>query len=330
MTLQERDTPMRVVYWAKLALARALITERLKSLDGVDLVVANTLPELLAALPGAQALILYDAPHSEAEVVVKALADPTSTVRWMHFITAGREGFESAGLPKNIAITYAAGAVSPAVAEHAMAMLLAIGRRVPDMLIQQAERKWDRAIGLKAFSLEGLTMLLVGFGHIGRELVPRAKAFGMKVNCVSRSATPEPMLDKVYALNDLHEALNTADVIVIAIALTEQTHQMMGFKEFAACKKGSVLINIARGGIVDQVALREALESGQLAGAGIDVTDPEPLPADDQLWNAPNLLLSPHYGGGGSPESLRRLADGTVENLQRLMQGVPLHNIVVT
>ncbi len=321
---------MRVVYWTRLALARPQITERLKAMADVDLVIVDTVPALLAALPQAEALLLYDAPKADAAQVVSALDAPGNTVRWMHFITAGREGFEAAGLPKNVAITYAAGAVSPAVAEHAMALLLALARRVPDMLVQQAAHRWDRAIGTRAFSLEGMTMTIVGFGQIGRELAVRARAFGMQVHCVSRSGAPDPLLDKTYPLTALHAGLAAADVVVVAIAMAPETRGLIGAAEFAACKKGAVLINIARGAILDQAALGAALQSGQLGAAGLDVTDPEPLPADDPLWGAPNLLLSPHYAGGGSAASLRRLADGVEDNLRRLMRGEPLqHRVAV-
>ena len=139
---------MRVLYWARLGLARAAITEGLRAVPGCELAVAETTDQVIAALPGTQALVLYDAPVADARRVTSAIAG--SPVRWMHFVSAGREGFEAAGLPRGVTITYAAGAVAPTVAEHAMALLLALARRVPEMVAQQAERRWDRALATRA------------------------------------------------------------------------------------------------------------------------------------------------------------------------------------
>src|SRR5262245_40992571 len=171
---------MRVVYWARLALARTGLIEGLRAVPGCDLVVVETTDELLAVLPDSEALVLFDAPLADAKRVAAAIAAPGSRLRWMHFISAGREGFEAAGLPAGPAITYAAGAVAPTVAEHAMALLLALGRRVPEMVAQGSERRWDRGLQVRAFSLEGRTMAIVGMGHIGQGVARRAKAFGVK------------------------------------------------------------------------------------------------------------------------------------------------------
>src|SRR5690554_2559159 len=125
---------MRVVYWARLQLAKRQVIEALQAVPGAELTVVEQLPDLLAALKGADALIAYDAPPPQAKQVVEALSAEDNSVRWMHFLTAGREGFDAVGLPANVAVTYPAGCVAPTVAEHAMALLLALMRRVPAML----------------------------------------------------------------------------------------------------------------------------------------------------------------------------------------------------
>src|SRR5262245_10825480 len=135
---------MRVVYWARMQLARRQVTDALQAIPGVELAVVEQLPDLLSTLKGAEALVLYDAPAVQARQVVDALSAPGSTVRWIHFLAAGREGFEAVGLPQNIPVTYPAGCVAPTVAEHAMALLLALMRRVPSMLEYQAQRNWSR------------------------------------------------------------------------------------------------------------------------------------------------------------------------------------------
>ena len=319
---------MRVVFWASVPLARREVIERLQTVPGAELTVVESLPDLLAALPGAEALVLYDAPEAKAREVVAALNAPGNTVRWMHFVSAGREGFEAVGLPAGVTVTYAAGGVAPTVAEHAMALVLALGRRVPAVLAQQAERKWSRAPSAQATSLEGGVMAIVGYGQIGRELARRARAFGMRVVAVSRTVKTDELLDECHPLAELHRVLATADVVVVAIALTAQTRHLFDRQALAACKPGALLVNVARGGVIDQAALAEALASGHLGGAGLDVTDPEPLPASDPLWDAPGLIITPHYAGGGSPVSMARLGDGVAANLQRLMAGEPLHDVV--
>jgi phosphoglycerate dehydrogenase-like enzyme len=316
---------MRIVYWTKLQLAKALLIEQLGAVPGVDLTVAENLPALLSAIPGAEGVVLYDAPENEARQVIEALRAPGNTVRWLHFVSAGREGFDAVGIPSGIAVTYAAGGAAPAVAEHAMALLLALGRRIPDVLGQQAQRKWDRMPpASRAWSLEGKTVAIVGFGHIGQELARRIRPFGAKIIGLSRSIKPDASLDESRPLSELRAVLPRADAVVISIALTAETHHLLDRSAFAVFKPGAYLVNVARGGVIDQAALCEVLASGKVGGAGLDVTDPEPLPAGDPLWDCPNLILSPHFGGSGSPATLARLANGAAENLRRFKAGDPL------
>lgn len=319
---------MNILYWARLKLAARLIEEGLAAVPGCALTVVESTDEVLQRLPAAEGLVLYDAPLADARRVVAAIGEPASRLRWMHFVSAGREGFEAAGLPRRPAITYAAGAVAPTVAEHAMALLLALGRRVPEMVAQGAERRWDRALAQRAVSLEGRTLAILGMGHIGQGVARRAQAFGMRTVGLSRGAAPDAALDESLPLSRLHEVLARADAVVVAIALTEGTRHLLDAAALAACKPGAFIVNVARGGVIDQVALAQALHAGHLGGAGLDVTTPEPLPAGDPLWFAPNVLISPHFGGGGSEASQRRLADSVVGNLRRLMAGEALTGLV--
>jgi phosphoglycerate dehydrogenase-like enzyme len=321
---------LRIVYWARLQLARQEIIAAVDAMPGVELQVTASLAETLAALPGAQGLVLVHGPQEEAQQVFAALRAPGNTVRWMHFISAGREGYEELGWPPGIVVSYAGGGVAPAVAEHAMALMLALCRRVPDMVqVVMARRAWDRTlVAPRARSLEGATLVIVGHGHIGRELARRARAFDMRIVTVARTPRPDPLVDEALPLSSLHAALAQADVVAVTIALTPETTHLLGEAEFAACKKGALVINVARGPIIDQPALVRALHAGQIGGAGLDVSDPEPLPADDALWNAPNVLVSPHFAGSGSPRSVQRLAQGVADNLRRLLAGQPLEHVV--
>jgi phosphoglycerate dehydrogenase-like enzyme len=262
--------------------------------------------------------------------VLAALRSPGNTVRWLHFISAGLEGYEELGWPPGVTVTYAGGGVAPTVAEHAMALMLAMARRVPDMVrVIMPPHAWDRAlIAPKARSLEGGTLVIVGYGHIGHQLAKRARAFDMHVVTVSRSQRLDGHVDEALPLAQLHAALGRADVIVVSIALTPETTHLIGEREFASCKPGALLVNVARGAVLDQGALVRALHSGQIGGAAVDVTDPEPLPADDPLWDCPNLIVSPHFAGSGSPHSVRRLASGVADNARRLLAGEPLQHVV--
>lgn len=321
---------MRIVYWARLQLARQQIIDAVAGIPGVTLQLTSTLEETLAALPGAVGLLLVHGPSDEARKVYAVLQAPGATVRWLHFISAGREGYEDIGWPAGVAVTYAAGGVSPAVAEHAMALLLALARRVPDLIgAVMPRRAFDRTlVAPKARSLEGSTLVIIGHGHIGRELAKRARAFDMRVVAVARSPHGDSNVDASLPLTQLRAGLAQADAIAVAIALTPATTHLLSDAEFAACKPGALLVNVARGPIVDQRALARALANGQIGGAGLDVTDPEPLPPDDPLWDSPNLIISPHYAGSGSPLSVQRLARGVADNVRRLQAGEPLLNVV--
>jgi phosphoglycerate dehydrogenase-like enzyme len=306
---------MNIIYWTNAALGKAAIVARLEARTDVTLTVAATLDEVLAALPTADGLVLYDAPVAQARTLVAALAAPSS-VRWLHVLTAGREGLDAAGIPEHLAVTSAAGATAPAVAEHALALLLAIGRRLPESVATNGAAKWDRSMAPRASSLEGATLAIVGYGRIGKEIAQRAKPFGPRIVAVSRTPAGDNLIDAFHPLGELHAVLGTADAVAVSIALTPETRHLFDARAFAACKRGALLVNIARGGVIDQAALCAALASGQLGAAGLDVTDPEPLPDGDPLWHAPNILISPHYAGAGSPKSIERIAASVIDNLE--------------
>jgi phosphoglycerate dehydrogenase-like enzyme len=154
------------------------------------------------------------------------------------------------------------------------------------------------------------------------------KSFGARVIAVARTARPDDVADRVVASADLHAALAQADALVITAALTEETRGMVGAAALAALKAGAVLVNIARGAIVDTDALIAALRSGHLVAAGLDVTDPEPPPVDHPLWDCPNLIVTPHISGLGSPAVQRRIGDVVRANLGRFLAGERLAHIV--
>lgn len=316
---------MKVVFWAKMSLARDAIPAALSAIEGTELVVATDLAGVMAALDDAEALILPDAPPDVARQVVDRIEAPGSKVRWMHFLTEGREGFEATGLPSGVAVTTPGGAVAPAVGEHCLALLLALARNLPRIVALQGARHWSRSeASVGARSLEDMTLAIYGYGQIGGEVARRARAFGMRVVGVSRSGTADAVADAVVPLDQADEVLRTADVLVLTVPLTDATWHLVDRAFLKRLKPGALLVNMARGGIVDQAALAEALAEGHLGGAAVDATDPEPLPDDHPLWDAPNLIISPHFAAAGSPASARRLARGAAENLRRLAAGEAL------
>ncbi len=217
----------------------------------------------------------------------------------------------------------------PTIADHAFAMLLALTRDLPYYLDAAQSGSWNRrGSGSPPIALEGRTLLVVGLGGIGSEVARRGKGFGMRVVATRRSDTPPPSyVDRQGRADDLLELLPEADVVALCVPLTKQTEGMIGRREFEAIKPGAYLINVARGKLVDTEALVEALESGRLAGACLDVTDPEPLPPDHPLWTMPNVIITPHMSGR-SALTVDRMRAIYLDNLLRFGAGEPLLNVV--
>jgi phosphoglycerate dehydrogenase-like enzyme len=221
------------------------------------------------------------------------------------------------------------GVHGPAIADHAMAMLLSLTRNLRFYDAAQRQGEWaERDTPTPCVSLHGRTMLVVGMGGIGEEIARRAHGFGMRVIATRRSETPAPdFVERVGKPDQLLGMLPDADVVAICVPLTSETENLFDAKAFAAMKKGSYLINIARGRIVNTDALLAALQSGHLAGACLDVTDPEPLPADHPLWKEPNVIITPHMAAAGEvTEQRHRLL--RMENIRRFAAGEPLLNVV--
>jgi glyoxylate reductase len=202
--------------------------------------------------------------------------------------------------------------LTDATADLAFALLLAVARRLPEAAAAVRAGGWrvwgpDSWLGLE---LAGATLLVVGAGRIGQAVGHRAEAFGM---------------DVVYARHgdDVHALLHSADAVSLHVPLTTETRHLIDERALRAMRPHAVLVNTARGAVVDQAALRRALHEGWIAGAGLDVTDPEPLPPDDPLLGAPNLLVLPHIGSA-TTVARERMADRAVENLLAALDGQPM------
>ncbi|ACK52079.1 D-isomer specific 2-hydroxyacid dehydrogenase NAD-binding [Methylocella silvestris BL2] len=292
----------------------------------VQLVVANSLAEFIRELPDADALwtdpTVYDADRAEA---LKRNAGP---LKWIQLKSVGFDAIERFGAPEGVVVANAGDAYAPFVAEHALALLLALFRRLPDALARGARHEWDQAIGSQMRLLDEATVTIFGFGQIGRQIAARLRPFGSRIIAVDRAGRPEPLADEMLSDERLVEALKISDALIVAAPLTQSTRRTIGAMELAALPPHAVVVNIARGEIIDSNALFDALERGVIAGAGLDVTDPEPLPSDNPLWARANVIITPHVAAMGGALPSRRLAAIIERNLVHFMKGEELEHRV--
>jgi phosphoglycerate dehydrogenase-like enzyme len=252
-------------------------------------------------------------------------------LRWIHCDHAGLtksarpEVFES-----GLIVTGSAGRSAAALAEHVMLFALLLCGQYPDFYEAQKRHEWRRTPEMSNLrALSGRTIGIVGLGNTGLALAERARAFGMRVLGYRRRDLPAPPgVARVYSTDrgeTIAPLLGEADVVALVLNLSDATHHLIGAAEFARMKPSAVLINLSRGGVIDQDALIEALRNGRIGGAGLDVTTPEPLPADHPLWDVPNVLITPHFTPS-LPDRTDRSLDMIIENLRRYRAGEPMLN----
>lgn len=256
----------------------------------------------------------------------EALRRHAKALRWIHFGSAGIERGIAMGLPDEVVVTNSTGVKATMVSEHAMTLLLMLARRMPEIAADQRARRWRREeMTAKMGTLEGATVCVVGRGAIGRELVRKLLAFDTRVIAVSRTLSDPGEVAAVFPRERLAEALAQADAVAICTSGDESSHHLIGARELAAMKPTAVVVNVARGNIIDEPALIAALQRGGIAGAGLDANEDEPLPPASPLWAMPNVIISPHIAGQGStgyPMQRKLFA----QNLERLRAGLPLIN----
>jgi phosphoglycerate dehydrogenase-like enzyme len=253
----------------------------------------------------------------------RAISAPS--VRWVHSVSAGVEHLPLDRMAeRGILLTNSAGAYATAMAEYAVAAMIMLARSLPSWLEGQRERRWLDGDSFGSSVLRGKRLGIVGYGAVGRELAAGARALGMEVWATKRTPlflSGEP-LDRLLPAEGLHELLSASDFAVLCASLNRSSRHLIGAAELEAMKPGAVLVNVARGGLVDEDALVRALEKGWLRGAMLDVTAEEPLPPESPLWTAPNLLITPHISGN-APESWRRQVDFFCGNLRLYLAGTP-------
>jgi phosphoglycerate dehydrogenase-like enzyme len=274
----------------------------------------------------------------DAEVVVcgnlsSEQIDAAVKLRWISFWSAGVDGKITDQITeRRFLVTNASGVHGPNIAEHVMAFMLMFTRQLNIHARAQVAGEWRRNGNTQrrgAEELTGTTLGIVGLGRIGEALAHRAKAFGMRVIATKRDLhsryDPRIEVDQFFPPDHLPELLALSDHVCIALPYTEQTHCLFNAEMLAHMKPSAYLYNIARGKIVDEAALIDALQNERLAGAGLDVFEIEPLPADSPLWQMENVIISPHTSGL-TPHYFTRAANLFAENLARYLNGYPLYN----
>lgn len=279
----------------------------------------------------ARAIVDCDAaftPRMTAEMVKGA-----PKLRWVHSPAAAVEGLLplDALAAQNVTVTNSKGVQAIPIAEHVMGGILMLSRKFDRTLDAQRERKWiqNDLVEDWPWLLNGQRMTIVGLGTIGIEVAKRAHAFGISVTGVRRNTSSEKpsFVDRVVGTDALDDALTGCDLLVLSAPGVNATQRMIGERQLALLNRGAVLVNVARAGIVDAPAMRAALESGQLAGAVLDVFEREPLDTNDDLWNAKNVIITPH-SAGFRRSHWDEVAALFAENLSRYLRGDSLENRV--
>ncbi len=249
-------------------------------------------------------------------------------LRWLHLPSAGADGYTQPEeyCNKDIRISTSSGVFGQPIAEHVFAMILSHNRNLQEYAYYKAEKRWVRGWETKDFF--GSTIGILGLGDIGSQIAKRAKVWGARVLAIRRSRTPAPdYVDGLYTMEEMDEVLTQSDYVVLALPNTHKTKGMISEEKLRLMKPGAFLVNIGRGSLIDQEALIKALTEGWIGGAGLDVTDPEPLPEDSPLWELPNVILTPHTSGG-SPTNDRRRMSIFLHNLECYIKDRPLQNQV--
>jgi phosphoglycerate dehydrogenase-like enzyme len=323
---------------APATVTQAQTTKRLKVI--IPTTNPEQLSELQAAAPGAE-LVQCQNEEDVLERVVDADAlygfitprviRAGKSLRWVQQPSAGVEHLMKIPelVQSQMILTNMQRAYAPEIADQAIGYLLAFTRSLTHFIRTQPNQEWrSSGPGVVLDELSGKTLLVIGLGGIGSEISRRAAAFGMRVVATDPKVLERPLyVEELHKPAAFHTLLPRADVVASAVPLTNASRKMIGAKEFGMMKPGVILINVSRGGVVDTQALVDALDRRQVAAAGLDVTDPEPLPKGHALWSSRNVIITPH-SAGQSPGGERRRHEVLCENLRRFASGEMLLNIV--
>jgi phosphoglycerate dehydrogenase-like enzyme len=292
---------------------------------GLELVEAYTNEDILAEIGSAEVVFGY---------LTAEQFSAAKNLNWIQTLDAGMEGLFNAVpsiVDSDVEITNSRGAGAPMIGEHGVALMLALARQFPRFSADKSAHKWDQdgALGVVEY-LGNKTCGIVGLGKSGREIGWRAKALGMTVIAVDEQPVDgDPIVEDVWGTSRLNDLLRQSDYVVVTAPYTAKNENMIGADELALMKSTARIVVTSRGRLVEHNALVAALKSGGIAGAGLDTTIVEPLPADNELWDLPNVIITPHIAGNSEQAHLdKRTVDLFAENLGRYVSGQPLVNVV--
>ncbi len=247
---------------------------------------------------------------------------------WVHSIQAGVDRFSVEAFEDHgTVLTNSTGIHDRTIGETVAGYLLSFSRRLHVYAGAQQDRRWDRPEWDEAFTLPGTTACVVGTGTLGRGVADVIGPLGVELVGVRRRADPVPGFGDIYANVDLHEAIADADFVIVTVPLTDETHQLFGAAEFERMRDDAYFVNVARGGVVDEPALIDALETDSIAGAALDVFETEPLPESSPLWGLDDVIVTPH-SAAYTRDYFRDIGEIVRENVDRLDRGEPFHNRV--
>lgn len=304
------------------------LEDALGAFSGVMLSRARDPDGLSKALTQAEVLIttnrLYTPEHA---AIIRAHG---KSLRWIQFSTSGIDKAVASGLPSGVTVTNAAGLRAFAVAEHAIALMLGLVRQVRATERARGDGFWSRDVITPAMeNLSGKHLVIVGLGAIGQEIARKAKAFDMQVTGISRASGPIANIDRIRPRSELQAAVAAADILLLSVNHDESTEKILSRDVIQTMKPTAYVVNIARGQLVDEPALAEALKANKIAGAGLDVTVTEPLPAAHPFWAMPNVLLTPHVAGAGSTDDGAAFLKIFLGNLGHWLRKEPLKYVVI-
>ena len=303
-----------LVFYPDAAEARAYADLIRLPRKGLTVHVASSFEEAAALIGGAEILYAWNFPSP--------LLPFATRLSWAQCMGAGVERFIGPELPQRVIVTRAAGIFGPWMAEYTLGRCLWVTQRIEHFRRRQSERRWEP---MDPIPLRGQTLCIVGLGDIGRHIGRTARGLGMTVIGVSRSGRRVKEAGRVYRTGALSQALGQADFAVLTVPLSADTRGLIGAAELAAMKPSAWLINIARGPVVDEKALVEALRERRIGGAVLDVFEQEPLPADHPFWALDNVAVTPHISGPSTPAEIAPIFN---DNLRRYLSGRPLRYLV--
>jgi phosphoglycerate dehydrogenase-like enzyme len=246
-------------------------------------------------------------------------------IDWIMTVGAGVDSvLPNPGLRRECVITNARGIHAGQISEYVMGMMLALALKLPEHIRNQRNSVWQLRPHI---IVGGKTVAVIGLGSIGKEIARKANALGLRVIGVKKHPAPVEYVERVYGTDDLHRVLNEADFVVLIVPFTPQTHGLIGKAELEAMKPDAFLVNVARGSVVIENDLVEALRNGTIAGAALDVFEKEPLPPESPLWEMENVLITPH-NSGMRPDYFEAVSKLFCDNLERYLSGQMMFNVV--